>query len=307
MENSYTEFLESLFPATSIRSEFRTKLIQVLSIDPDFPTFPASVAELQVRLNHPKTGLHEIAEIIKLDPGLTARLIALSRSAAYGGVMISSIDDALFRLGLKETRTAIFSSKLVDCFANLEVKVDWERFWLHSLLTARLTQNIGDLFQNASEKYYLAGLLHDVGKLIFAHYFPEAFDAIIEHSRISNLPMFEAEQILFGTHHGIVGAALCEKWGVDPEISQAIQYHHTLQEPAEPCFLATVVHTANAVGNLWEDNIYRNKAALVPQSLLEMPEWHLLEAFHPRQTPRFSLETEISKARETVHSLLQKT
>ena len=81
-----TEFLETLFPEDKMERNFRNRLIFVIQHDPEFPTFPTALSKLQSYLSHPDIGLDKIAEIIKMDAGITARILALVRSAAYAGV-----------------------------------------------------------------------------------------------------------------------------------------------------------------------------------------------------------------------------
>ena len=123
MKNLDEEFLDELFPVEVVKPDFRKKLLNVLQHDPEFPTFPAAIAKLQEVLNRPDASFEEVARLVKLDPGLTARLFTLVRSATFAGVAVSNVDDALFRLGLKETRAAVLATKFMTSFAHLRVKI----------------------------------------------------------------------------------------------------------------------------------------------------------------------------------------
>lgn len=297
------DFLSELFPRHEVDSGFRDQLISILQHDPEFPTFPSAIAKLQGILNHPNTGLPEISEIVRLDPALTARLLSLGRAAAFGAADIASVEEALLRIGLNETRNAILTSKFTSCFSRLKIKVDWSKFWLHSLFAARLTDKITTLFRQHSEKEYLTGLLHGSGKLVLAHYFPEKFEAILQNCRLNATPMYEAEQRLLGTDHAVIGAALCHRWGLDHEILNAIRFQHEPQKSTSDQLLPRCLHVAHTIANQWVDSFHFQKSDSPPESVTEVEEWAILSGFKPLKVPNIKIERERDRAAESVSAL----
>ncbi len=302
-EEINTELLHSIFPKEEVDSEFRAKFFEIIQEDPSFPSFPAAIAKLQERLNQPNTGLEEIAELVRMDPALTGRLFSLLRSAAYGGVKVNSIEEALFRLGLRETRAAIMATKILTRFSHLKAKIDWQKFWVHSLLTARIAQNIADIYQPTSDRAYVAGLLHDTGKLILAHYFPEKFEEIINAVKQTGDSMFATETRLMGTDHAAIGAAVCVRWKMDEEIIYAIMDHHDPEQKTRYPFLTKCLFLANLGANMGEDNIHRKKTERGTDQLNEVQEWEMLSEFRPRKLAVLSIEKEVSKTRDAVEAL----
>lgn len=320
-----TEFLNKLFPPNEINKDFRERLIRILEYAPDFPSFPAAISKLQEKLNRTDTTFSEIADIVRLDPGLTGRIFSLVRSAAFAGVEVYSIENALFRLGLKETRNIILTAKLMNQFTHLKVEIDWNKFWLHSLVTARLTQGIGDIFKSITYKHYMAGLLHDIGKVVLAYYFPQEFETALKQSRESGLPMFHVEQTILGTDHAAIGAAIGFKWGLDEENLNALQYHHYPEQE----FLTYCVHVADIVANRYVDNIHSSisylsepdpepppedqnhladsegeKVEQQMDNITTIPEWHKFNHMTPRRIPTLIIQEECAKARDLLRAMI---
>jgi putative nucleotidyltransferase with HDIG domain len=294
--------LDELFPASEIDPSFREKLLDYLQNDPEFPTYPTTLLKLQNEMNRPHTTLHQIAEIVKLDAGLTARLLALSNSASFGGSDITSVEVALFRLGFKETRVAILSTKLISTFSDFSKKISWETLWLHSLLVARLTNEIADCYYHASEMDYLAGLLHDTGKLLLGHFFPDQFQMILAECEKTGLPMHEVEKKHLGITHAALSTALCYRWNLDTQIIQGIRYHHTPEKVNLKNPLPYILNIADVLANKIEDNLTSSGS----NSLLDymsLPVWKSLHDVKPRRHVVLSLEKERLAARDLVSSL----
>ncbi|MFZ5806268.1 MAG: HDOD domain-containing protein [Verrucomicrobiota bacterium] len=302
-------FFESLFPP-EVNTEFREKLLDVLQHDPEFPSFPAAIAQLQEKLNTADTSFEDIAEIVRLDPGLTGRIFSLIRSAAFAGVEVFTIENALFRLGLRETRNVILTAKLMGRFAHLKVEIDWNRFWLHSLLVARLTQGIADIFYPSSYKHYIGGLLHDVGKVILAYYFPELFDEILQRTWETGHPMYEIEQAIIGTDHAAIGTALGYKWGLDEETLAGIQFHHNPEQQ----FLTYCLNVADIIANRYAANINCKSIPEMPATLetgesrmdniVSIEEWKKFHHLKPRRVPSLIIQEECLKACDIVAAML---
>lgn len=298
------EFLNEIFPQQNMEENFRNRLISIIRQDPEFPTFPTALSKLQSYLSHPDIGFDKIAEIIKLDVGITARILTLVKSAAYAGVPVSSIEEALWRLGLKETRAIVLTRKFMIPFSKLKTQLDWSKFWFHSLLVARLTYNIYDTFQPVLEKEYLAGLLHDTGKLILAHYFPEKFQTIIQETQNSTDAMYQVERRLIGIDHSAITAALCHKWSLNQDIINAIYLYHSPEKIGAQQLLPRCLNIANRLANQYADNIDIKDHLPPPEDITTTPEWNDLKEFKPRRMINISLAEECNKARDTANAML---
>jgi len=279
-----------------------------LQNDSQVPSFSATAQKLMTMVNH-DVDLDSIAEVVKLDPGLASKILRLANSVMFGGKSIKSIEDALFRIGMSEVKKLATAIGVMDRVAHLRVKVDWNMYWLHCLLTGRLTEVLAGAYRTVSGKEYLAGLMHDVGKLFMEHHFPQDFEAVIFRAVERSCGMYEAEKQLFDTNHAEVGSALCEKWGLHKEIIRSIQFHHEPNSPfnkdpnnpEEEQLLATCICVADALANMCKANIQGAKK-FQDVSLESLPEWIFLQHYPAKNSLDLNLEAEIAKAQETINA-----
>jgi len=269
--------------------------------------------------------MRTIAEIVKLDPGLTTRYLRLANSAlVYRGKTITSVEDALMRIGMREIRRIastvgvmdvlrIFRQKTKGRPHNGKMEVEWEMFWLHSILTARLTECLVAPYREAIGKEYLAGLLHDVGKLFLAKYFQADFESAVGYAEAKDCNFYEAERDLFDTNHAEIGWTLCERWRLHPEVSRAIRFHHepnsraeANRDPEDPAFehfLGTCVHVADGLANLCKANI-RGAKSVDPIDFEAVPQWKLFQSYPARMKLDLDVRAELAKAQEAIQILI---
>jgi len=197
--------------------------------------FSSTALKLIDAANRVDLDMGTIAEIVKLDPGLTAKYLKLANSVWFRGRSIMSVEDALIRIGLREVRRLASTIGVMDVLSlfrtgtrgrpiNPRIEVEWEMFWLHSILTARLTESLAASYRAVVGKEYLAGLLHDVGKLFMGRYFHPQFESAMTRALEKGCGLFETEEELFDTTHAEIGWALCEKWRLHPEVARAIRF-----------------------------------------------------------------------------------
>ena len=155
------------------------KVVNLLSGEPVIPPFSAATVKLGHLCRNEDVSMDEVAEVIAMDPGLASKCVAVASSAGFAARRISSIQQALMIIGIKEIRRIAFAMGVMEKFSHLKAKVDWDKFWLHSVMVARLTERVAEAFRPSTGSEYLGGLLHDCGKLLLEHYFPEYFDHIV--------------------------------------------------------------------------------------------------------------------------------
>ena len=129
----------------------------------------------------------QISEVIRRDPSLTSRLLRLVNSVYYGlSTPVNSIEEAVFYLGVRQIRQLTMVTPIIEDFQRLSTQCSfpWRGFWQHCIGTAILTREVVSLAQSPpDESDYIAGLVHDVGKIVMAWSFPEHFSEI--HRRAS--------------------------------------------------------------------------------------------------------------------------
>lgn len=296
------------------RDMMRNTIRDKIRNDPSFPAFPASVQKLNAVLARQDSGISEVARIIEMDPGLAARCLKLANSAAYSStVRISNIQTALSRIGMREVRRMVMSISVVGSMSRLRVQVDWTRFWLHSLLTARLGEIITGAYQDVSGKAYLAGLIHDIGKLFIEHYFPNEFSSILLQGASTPDEVTRHEQRILGLGHGDICAMIADQWKLDADIGCAVRTHHDVAMAGlqatgitpECRTLCLCMSLANRLANIVGENI--STSGHSPDISLEtLPEWQYLGQLVPCRELELNLDDELQRVRETLDVILAK-
>ncbi len=180
----------------------------------------------------------QIAEIIRRDPSLTARLLRMVNSVYYGlTTPVNSIEEAVFYLGVREIRQLVVVTPVIEDFQRLTRQCDfpWREFWQHCIGTALLTREIATALQLPGEESdYVAGLVHDIGKLVMAWSFPDHFAEIHRQSVQTKRELTEIENEILGMDHAELGALYLERHRLPDLMIKTARYHHQ-PEKAEGC------------------------------------------------------------------------
>lgn len=204
------------------------------------PPFPAVANRVLALVNSDEVAVAEISEIIKLDPTFTAEILRVANSALFGLVReISTIRHAVALLGLdriKAIATLIALNSMVGPALRIE---GLRKFWIHSLVTAILTEECARASGAPSEGAYTAGILHNLGTLGLMSAYPEEYNRMLEVSSECGFDLIQTERDLFEIDHCAAGAFLAEEWNFPDPIIAAIATHH--QAPGGPPSLANLV------------------------------------------------------------------
>jgi HD-like signal output (HDOD) protein len=201
----------------------------VLSKRESLPTLPATYTRLIKATSNPNSNVSDIVEIITYDPILSANVLRVANSS-YTGLSdpVEELSDAIMFLGVSEVSRIALSVGYVDLFNVKGMTGDFLKdVWLHSITSALLSWRIASLSQsNFANDAFLAGLLHDIGKLFFATAFPSAYSTVLEQRNIPGVKMLELEQETFGLTHPEAGEELCKHWGLAPRMGEVARRHH---------------------------------------------------------------------------------
>lgn len=212
------------------------------------PTLPTIVSKMIELVDNPRTSAASLARLISTDQTLTARILKLANSAYYGYPKeISTVNMAIVVLGFNTVKDMGLSLSVFDIFKSKENNsvFDIARFWEHSIgcgvASRMLARNYHS--RNASEAF-VAGLLHDIGKIILNQYFHPEFTEITELVSTGNT-LEKAEEAVIGTSHAQVGSWLAEKWNLPEIITQTIRYHHEPWNATKDKVLVATASLAN--------------------------------------------------------------
>lgn len=195
------------------------------------PAFPKSVQRVVQLTSDVNASAKEIVRVIESDPLMTVKILKVINSAFYGlPQKITSIQRAVVHIGLNTIKNLALSVAAMGVLKPTnKAGFDTQKFLLHSLTTASLCRLLAerlDVKSSECSDFFVAGLLHDFGKIVFAEFDPVNFKLALEKSSEQNLALQHCEIEFMGIDHAQVGKLLAEKWELDPILIDAIEHHH---------------------------------------------------------------------------------
>lgn len=215
------------------------------------PALPVIVTRLLEAVDDPHTSASEMATLISSDPALATRLLKLANSAFYGFPRrIGTVNLAVVVLGFEIVRDLCLSVVITDCFFHVDGQLpfDKEGFWAHSLASAIGARMIyRTCHASHPGEGFIAGLVHDIGKLFLAKYFPDDYAQVLSRLKQEGTPLLEAEREVFSLTHPVAGSWLLDEWNLPVWLVEATRHHHNQENAEEPNRLAQAVCFADAL------------------------------------------------------------
>lgn len=249
------ESLKALVNQTSELRELLTDatLKSLVASLKSLPSLPSLFFEIVEALKASEVSIHQVAQIISKDVGMTAKILQLVNSAFFG--LRRRVDDlprAISLLGFDTIKSLVLSLHVFSqCNQAMLNKYALHTLWDHSIATgacARLIARAEKQAQHVVDSVVTAGMLHDCGKLVLATNLPELYGEALTLAQQQHLPSWEAERATFGATHAEVGAYLLGIWGLPNTIVEALAFHHhpaqSLEKTLSPL---TVIHVADAL------------------------------------------------------------
>jgi HD-like signal output (HDOD) protein len=228
------------------------KLKDIVSGIDTLPSLPSLYMKLQKKIQDPESSLDDIGEIISQDIAMTAKVLQLVNSAFFGLYQrVESPARAVKLLGLDTIKALVLVSQIFS-----EIKISKELFsvqtlWLHSMTVGCLAKRIAESETDGKDiidNSFLAGVLHDIGKLILVSKLESSYTEALALARKDNISLRQAEKAIFQTTHCDMGAYLIGLWGLQSDIVEAIGFHQQLEEyPSSTFSPALAVHVANVL------------------------------------------------------------
>ena len=195
----------------------------------------------------------QIAEVIRLDPSLTTRVLDLVNSIFFGSKdnkRISGVEEASIFLGLNRIRELLVATPVIEEIFELGKNApsfNWEEFWKHSIGTAILTRELLSILDQTYEEEadYVAGLLHNLGTLIFGITFPEHFQEVYLNSYASIDEIVEFEKKVIGWDHSKIGAYYLWNHHISDDVVDAIHWHNDPTQAKESPMLAAAIQISD--------------------------------------------------------------
>ncbi len=191
------------------------------------PQVASKVLELS---SDPNTSAAKLQQVIGDDQAMTARILKIANSAMYAcSRKIKTLTEAIVMLGFNSIRSLVVTSAARNLYNTKTNRTGLKErlLWEHSIGTAFACRFLAEKHRpGLMEEAFLAGLMHDIGKLVLNMREPEKFDEIVQIVYNENRPFAETENEILGFDHTVVGAMLVNKWKLSPVLEEAIRNHH---------------------------------------------------------------------------------
>jgi putative nucleotidyltransferase with HDIG domain len=217
----------------------------------NLPALPQILLELLRVMNDPKSSATDLAKIIALDASLSSVILRMVNSAYYNfPFAIDTIDRAVTLLGIQELTALAFSTSFLKMFKrSSSAFINLEQFWKHSIACGIITRELAKRCKKQNpERHFLAGLLHDIGRLALYSNIPESAGVALAIMFQKDIMLGEAEQTVFGFDHARFGGALMNKWSFPSTLVTAVLNHHT-PDMNEGFDEPLTVHLADIIAN----------------------------------------------------------
>lgn len=256
----------------------------------------------------------QIAEVIRRDPSLSARLLRMVNSVYFGlSTRVNNIEEAVFFLGLRQIRELSMATPVIEEMQQLQQNIigslPWKELWSHSLGTAILTREIlaATALHIDDDTDYLVGLLHNVGKVVMAYAFPDELSTLVATPAESPTDVARRERELIGWDHARIGADYLSRHQLSEEIVLAVRYHNAPEQAPKHQIFAAAVQVA--------DHLLRHKGIsggfeqiqpIAPDAWVELPGWRILFGTDGSESmlARASVANSLDRLPSMLHGLL---
>lgn len=238
----------------------RELILEKLKTSGYLPPLPDVLIALQRLMNDPDCDVDDVRRLIASSPVLSARVITMANSALFGGGrdLAGDIEDAIVRLGVGAVLELCYTVELPG-YIKVPQTFGQTQFWKHGLAVAILSRELGSKALTDKEELdscYLAGLVHDIGLLVYDYLVPEQYHQFLTTTNFhdSDQPLEALEKNTFGISHSEVGAAyLKEWWPISQRVVEAVKDHGGpgLEKDQVPN-LTRLVSTANRIANKYD-------------------------------------------------------
>ena len=206
------------------------KLLGLIGGMSSLPSLPDLYVKLTKLLQSDQSDSAEIAKVIGQDMAMAAQILKLVNSAFFGlSRRLHSLQEAVSYLGIDILRQLVLVHHLfTECSQSEVCRYHLQMLWDHSLCTANLAREIALSNDNADficNSAYLAGLLHDIGKLVLIRHLPDVYKEITDEVQ-QGMSQEVSENSRIGTNHAVIGGYLSLLWGLPYTVTQGITCHH---------------------------------------------------------------------------------
>lgn len=200
----------------------------------EIPTLPDLYMRVRDIIESPNGSAVKVAALLANEPGLSMKILRTVNSPAYGlRQQATKVEQAVAFLGMTEVASIVLSATLLKSFPSRpgHRKLDLRKFWEHSIGTGTMARIVGYAADPSARlnmnDTFVAGLIHDIGKLVMYQNFPDDFSKAMDLCKMERTTMLKAETAVFGFSHQDVGALVADTWEFSRNMVKALELHNT--------------------------------------------------------------------------------
>ncbi len=238
----------------SLESKSDEKKLSLAEAVDDLPPMPHLASKMLQILSDPESSVDELTAVLGQDQSIMATLIKVSNSALYRtGEEITTLNKAVTRLGFKTIRSLVLTATTHSLFPknNAKLEVMSQSLWQHSKECGLASRRAAEFIKFSDpDEAFMAGLLHDIGKLTFLLKYTESYNRIGEMQR-KGVVSVDAEKEVLGFDHTEAGGILMDKWKIPGNLSSCVKFHHMPQAEEQFSQLTNIVIFGDCFSHLF--------------------------------------------------------
>jgi HD-like signal output (HDOD) protein len=212
------------------------KLDEIVNRLNEFPTLPTIYTKLLDLLGNPHTTVQDVADVISKDQSVVMKILKVVNSSIYGlSQNVTNISQAVLFLGFNEIRNITLTISVLNVFSKVQSSsssvFSVVELWKHSIAVGVITRQLGSILNiNRAEDFFISGVIHDIGKLLFIKLFKDKYFEAVENAMKKKISIRQSEKEIFGITHEFAGGLLADKWSLPISIKKIITLHEAVHD-----------------------------------------------------------------------------
>jgi HD-like signal output (HDOD) protein len=233
------------------------KLLSIAQQIEAFPLMPITVSKVIEVTNNPESSANDLVKAILPDQTMCIAILKIANSVLYGRPKkVSSLENAVSVLGFNEIQNIVLAKAAVKAFKQIpkEHKKEIDMLWDHAFTCGLAARIIGEHITQPSGQFFIAGLLHDIGKLAMLLILGKKYNTSTWLSGLSNSAKLEEEKETFSITHDEVGARLLKHWQFPDTLIAAVNYHHAPHSSPNLQIYPLIIQVADFLSLMYDQN-----------------------------------------------------
>ena len=215
----------------------------------DLPTLPTVFLNIMRLMRDPNTPMREIAKVVESDPAISIKILKLINSSFYGLTRtVDSVQQAIVLLGASTLKNVVISVSIFKAMGGQSTNSCFSReaFWQHSIGCGLIARYLGNRIGcERDEQGFIAGVIHDIGKVVLDKYFHDELADITRHVKERGISFYSAELEVIGTTHAEIGAHLAENWKLPENLVAVVGEHHQFDPGSDHAILTALIQLSD--------------------------------------------------------------